>query len=294
MSNELLREKIHRMEAGRLWSGGGRSHEPPASPFTKKIYAWCVSQAKWEMARSSFYYQRGIAAQPDRFCNARTQDRLSATAGVLEKIREVLAASPILRRGPSQVSGAARAFRKLRTSKARVLRLIREAQLLAPSRALPKTENPHTGTIITARPNEVWASDHTTDRPRSRIGAVTVFVAVAITAPRNAWACMWPRRPRVRGAGTSAASKVRDYCGTASAPARRRVSANRHDHGSQYMSDDYQAESHSSVWSLRHRSCANRNATAASNGSFARSRAVLWVKAVSERRGDALRAGGIS
>src|SRR2546427_705699 len=28
MSNELLGEKIHRMEAARLWPGGGRSHEP--------------------------------------------------------------------------------------------------------------------------------------------------------------------------------------------------------------------------------------------------------------------------
>jgi hypothetical protein len=40
------------------------------------------------------------------------------------------------------------------TSKAQVLRLMREAQLLAPSRTLSKPTNPHTGTIITARPIE--------------------------------------------------------------------------------------------------------------------------------------------
>jgi hypothetical protein len=38
------------------------------------------------------------------------------------------------------------------TSKAQVMR---EAQLLAPSRTLSKPTNPHTGTIITARPIEV-------------------------------------------------------------------------------------------------------------------------------------------
>lgn len=37
-------------------------------------------------------------------------------------------------------------------SKARVLRLKRLQQLLALSRTRPKPENPHTGTIITARP----------------------------------------------------------------------------------------------------------------------------------------------
>src|SRR3970282_2417008 len=63
------------------------------------------------------------------------------------------------------------------TWKARVLRLMRDAQLLAPSRTLPKPENPHTGTIVTERPNEVWASDHTLTATVQE-GQVTVFVAV--------------------------------------------------------------------------------------------------------------------
>jgi len=47
----------------------------------------------------------------------------------------------------------------VRTSKARVLWLMREARLLTPSRTLSRAENPHAGTIITAQPNEIWASD---------------------------------------------------------------------------------------------------------------------------------------
>src|ERR1700751_450107 len=54
---------------------------------------------------------------------------------------------------------------------------MREAQLLAPSRTLPKPENPHTGTILTDRPNELWASDHTLTATLEE-GPVTVFVAV--------------------------------------------------------------------------------------------------------------------
>src|SRR3989442_5661035 len=65
----------------------------------------------------------------------------------------------------------------VRTSKARVLRLMREAQLLAPTRTIQGAENPHTGTIITERPNKVWASDHTATATVED-GQVTVFVAV--------------------------------------------------------------------------------------------------------------------
>ena len=54
---------------------------------------------------------------------------------------------------------------------------MREAQLLAPSRTLPKPDNLHTGRIITTRPHEVWASDHTMTATVED-GQVTVFVAV--------------------------------------------------------------------------------------------------------------------
>jgi putative transposase len=97
-------------------------------------------------------------------------------AALLRKIREVLAASPFYGEGHRKVWARLR-FQQVRTSKARVLRLMREAQLLAPSRTLPKPENPHTGTILTDRPNEVWASDHTLTATIEE-GQVTVFVAV--------------------------------------------------------------------------------------------------------------------
>jgi putative transposase len=125
------------------------------------------------------------------------------------------------------------------TSKAPVLRLICEAQLLAPSRTLSKPTNPHTGTIITVRPNEVWASDHTLTATVDK-GQVTVFVAVdhcttecvGLHAAKKAtrFEALQPLR-----------QAVRDYCG-GFRPGVAAGIRNRQDHGSQYMSNDYQAE----------------------------------------------------
>ena len=119
------------------------------------------------------------------------------------------------------------------------LRLMREARLLAPSRTPRKSENFHTGTIITARPNEVWASDHTLTVTVEE-GQVTVFAAVdhcttecvGLHAAKKAtrFEALEPLR-----------QAVRDYCGGFRAGAAAGI-RNRHDHGSQYMSDDYQTE----------------------------------------------------
>ena len=209
-----------------------------ASPFTGRVYGVVRVTREWELARSSFYYQRAIAAQPGRVLGRRGPKTAWSDAALLEKIREVLAASPFYGEGHRKVWARLR-FAEVRTSKARVLRLMREAQLLAPSRTFSKSENPHTGTIITERPNEVWASDHTVTATVED-GQVTVFVAVdhctteclGLHAAKKAtrFEALEPLR-----------QAVRDYCGGFRAGAAAGI-RNRHDHGSQYMSDDYQAE----------------------------------------------------
>jgi putative transposase len=209
-----------------------------ASSFAGRLYGVVRVTREWEMARSSFYYQRGIAAQPGRVLGRRGPKTAWSDAALLEKIRAVLAASPFYGEGHRKVWARLR-FQDVRTSKARVLRLMREAELLAPSRTLPRAENPHTGTIITERPNEVWASDHTATATVED-GQVAVFVAVdhcttecvGIHAAKKAtrFEALEPLR-----------QGVRDYCGgfRAGAAAGLRL---RHDHGSQYLSDDFQAE----------------------------------------------------
>jgi len=208
------------------------------SPSTGRIYGVVQVTREWEMARSSFYYQLRMVAQPKRALGRRGPKTAWSDAALLEKIRAVLAASPFYGEGHRKVWARLR-FQEVRTSKARVLRLMREAQLLAPSRTLPRAENPHTGTILTERPNEVWASDHTMTATVQE-GQVTVFVAVdhcttecvGLHAAKKAtrFEALEPLR-----------QAVRDYCGGFRAGGATGI-RNRHDHGSQYMSDDYQAE----------------------------------------------------
>ena len=208
------------------------------SPFAERRYGVVRVTREWEMARSSFYHQRALVARPDRVLRRRGPKTAWSDAALLGKIREVLAASPFYGEGHRKVWARLR-FQEVRTSKARVLRLMREAELLAPSRTLPKAGNPHRGTIITERPNQVWASDHTMTATVED-GPVTVFVAVDHCTTECVGLHAAKKATRFE-ALEPVRQGVRDYCGGFRAGAAIGI-RNRHDHGSQYMSDDYQAE----------------------------------------------------
>ncbi len=193
---------------------------------------------EWELARSSFYHQRGLAGQFFRVLQRRGPKTAWTDAALTEKIRAVLAASPFYGEGHRKVWARLR-FAGVRTSKARVLRLMREAQLLAPSRTRPKAENPHAGTIVTERPNEMWAADHTATVTVEE-GQVTVFVAVDHCTTECVGIHAAKRATRFE-ALEPIRQAVRDYCGAFQAGAAAGIRL-RHDWGSQYMSDDFQAE----------------------------------------------------
>jgi len=74
-----------------------------ASPFTGRRYGVVCVTREWEMARSSFYYRREIAAQPDRVLQRRGPKTAWSDAALLEKIREVIAASPFYGEGHRKV-----------------------------------------------------------------------------------------------------------------------------------------------------------------------------------------------
>jgi putative transposase len=209
-----------------------------ASIFTEQRYGVVRVTRAWEIARSSFYHRRSLVARPDRVVRRRGPKTAWSDAVLLGKIREVLAASPFYGEGHRKVWARLR-FQDVRTSKARVLRLMREAQLLALSRTLHKPSNPHTGTIVTERPNEIWASDHTMTTTVEE-GQVTVFVAVDHCTTECLGVHAAKKATRLE-ALEPLRQAVRDYCGGFRAGAAAGI-RNRHDHGSQYMSDDYQAE----------------------------------------------------
>jgi transposase InsO family protein len=83
-------------------------------------------------------------------------------AALVEAIRGVLAASPFHGEGHRKVWARLR-HGGVRTSKRRVLRLMREHGLLAPSRVgAPRGPRNHDGTIIPETVDAMWGTDLTT------------------------------------------------------------------------------------------------------------------------------------
>jgi len=209
------------------------------SPSAKRPYGLAQVCRVWELARSTVYAAQTRAANPARELKRRGPKTRWTDSALTEQMREVLAASPFVGEGHRKVWARLRA-RGVRTSKARVLRLMREAELLAPTR-VGRAHGPaaHDGTIITDRPDVMWGTDATSCFTRLE-GMATIFVAVdhwaaeclGIHAAKygTRFEALEPIRQGVRAAfgayesGTAQGLRVR------------------HDHGSQYMSDHFQDE----------------------------------------------------
>jgi putative transposase len=161
-----------------------------------------------------------------------------ADARLLDAIRAVLSGSPFHGEGHRKLWARLRVG-GVRTSKRRVLRLMRENDLLAPSRVgPPRGPRNHDGTIIPDQVDRMWGTDLTTTFTGE--GQVAVFVAVdhcsaeciGVHAARRAtrFEALEPIRQGVRRHFGAFAKDV------------ARGLAVRHDHGSQYMADAFQKE----------------------------------------------------
>jgi transposase InsO family protein len=154
-------------------------------------------------------------------------------------IRRILTESPFHGEGYRKVWARLR-YQGIRTSKERVRRLKREQGLQAPQRVgHPHGPKAHDGTIITERPDEMWGTDATTTVTAEE-GQIFVFVAVDhctsecigihASLSGNRFEALEPLRQGVReqfgGFDQGIAAGL----------------AIRHDHGSAYMSDDFQQE----------------------------------------------------
>jgi transposase InsO family protein len=157
---------------------------------------------------------------------------------LVDAIRAVLTASPFHGEGHRKVWARLRVA-GVRTSKRRVLRLMRENNLLAPFRVgAPRGPRNHDGTIVLETVDTMWGTDLTTTITGE--GQVAVFVAVdhysaecvGIHAARRAtrFEALEPIR-----------QGVRRYFGAFTQGIARGLSI-RHDHGSQYMSHAFQKE----------------------------------------------------
>ena len=207
------------------------------SPSSKRPYGVARVIAVWQLARSSYYAARRRQSHP-RTGTRRGPKRLSDEALVTE-IRQVLEQSVFHGEGYRKAWARLR-HKGVRVWKERVLRVMRENQMLSPNRQPDvRPTNPHEGRIIVETPNQLWGTDATATFTEED-GQVTIFAAIdhcsadciGIHAVKRAhrFEALEPIR-----------QAVREQFGSFSAGVAAGVRL-RHDHGSVYMSDDFQAE----------------------------------------------------
>lgn len=160
-------------------------------------------------------------------------------AELLAEIRRDLQASPFVGEGHRKVWARLRRQRGICTSRKRVLRLTREAGLLAPTPQVRKrAARLHEGTITVSVPDTLWATDATEAWTRQE-GRCAVFVLVD-HASNEVWYDAAKRMDRF-----AAADLLREVCSERFGSVEQAVAAGlalRYDGGSCFRSDHYQAE----------------------------------------------------
>ena len=118
---------------------------------------------------------------------------------------------------------------------------MRAADLLGPTRLpVPVVESPHDGTIVTTCPNVMWGTDSTATVTLAN-GQVTIFGAIDHCTAE----CVGLHAAKYSTRFEALEPVRKGLAGSTSGEwplALAKALTVRHDHGSRYMSDDYQAE----------------------------------------------------
>jgi putative transposase len=200
---------------------------------TAKVCQWLAA------SRATVYRHR----QPHRPCDKRGPQTATTDEQLAGHIREVLHEAEEVYEFRGEGHRKVRARLKARgiaAGKARVLRIMRDKQLLAPTRA-GRAHGPyvHDGTICAEQPDQMWGIDATMAFTRQE-GWAWVFigidhctdecVGIHAARPGTRYEALEPIHQGVRerfgvlGQGVAPGTKLR------------------HDHGSQYISDVFQSE----------------------------------------------------
>jgi putative transposase len=204
------------------------------SPVTGKPYGLAAVCRVWRLARSGVYRHQSTTPARQRRgpLGAMSDDALTT------EIRGVLAASPFYGEGHRKVWARLR-YAGTRTSLRRVLRLMRQNNLLAPSRVgSPRGPRNHDGTIIPDTVGAMWGTDLTTTITGE--GQAAVFVAVDHCSAECVGIHAHPQATRFQALEPIRQGVRQHFGGFAKAIARGL--AVRHDHGSQYMAHHFQTE----------------------------------------------------
>ncbi len=213
-----------------------------ASPGTGKPYGLQRVCRIFGMPRSTAYYLKAREAiPPEQRPMPRKRGPVGAATDeeLLGHIRRVLAESPFHGEGYRKVWARLR-HQGIRTASERVRRLMREHRLQAPRRGgHPHGPKAHDGTIITEEPDTMWGTDMTTTVTTGQ-GTVHVFVAVDHCTCECVGLHVAKRGDRFE-ALEPLRQGVREHFGGFDRGIARGL-AIRHDHGSAYLSDDFQRE----------------------------------------------------
>jgi putative transposase len=204
------------------------------SPGTDKPYGVQRICRLWEQARSTFYHAGcqssgtapGLRGPRPSICDE----------DLLERIRHDLATSPFTGEGHRKVWARLRVRDDVRVARKRVLRLMRENQLLSPYRNRPKGPKAHDGKIITMAPNLMWGTDGTRVFTVDE-GWVWIFTAIEHW---NAECVGWHvcKKGDRYAALQPLSMALNDLYGGVHADVARGL-ALRMDHGTQYLSDHF-------------------------------------------------------
>ena len=128
-----------------------------------RVYGVARVCSVWGVPRSSYYAWSSGASSSGHAVGAPRPKRGPKTAlsddGLLAIIRAYLDASPFAGEGHRKVFAHIKYALRVPTSRSRVLRLMRENQLLSPHRIPSRPPKTHDGSITTSRPNMIWGTD---------------------------------------------------------------------------------------------------------------------------------------
>src|SRR6202795_39026 len=207
------------------------------SPSLARCYGIARVTRMWKISRASVY--RSLKETPPNTSAGRPGPVGACSDAELAKhIRQHIAASRLHGEGYRKLWARLR-FAGVRTSARRVRRVMRENGLLAPHRVGRTETRPHDGTIITDKVNEMWGTDMT-QTITIRDGRANVFVAVAHA--NSAVVAIHASRSANRFEPLEPVRQGVHRCFGAIAPGVARGLKLRHDHGSNYMSGDFQDE----------------------------------------------------
>ena len=207
------------------------------SPATGKHYGVQRVCSACHFARSTFYDQAQRSAAPETSKAKRGPKPTYSDEEVLALIRADLGASSFSGEGHRKVWARLKYGKGVQIARKRVLRLMREHQLLSPHRCPKGPPQEHKGTITTEAPNVMWGADGTKVLTVEE-GNVWIFTAMEhwngecmgwhVTKKGDRFAALEP-----------VAQGVLMQFGHIGQDAARGLSL-RMDHGSQYTSEHFQ------------------------------------------------------